>query len=129
MDGSQPSFEMGDNRHVFSLTSLLIQAHNHLPFAVTIDLFQMKVFVGSDGLMDSVQNLQLILPAFSSSQKILPEAHLNDRQAEWLIDLGHESTNIIVEFHCRCQSSVQAWEVHRSAVLLASINAAHPRCK
>jgi len=125
MEGSQPRFEMGDKRPVPSLTSLLLQVHNHLPFAVIIELYQIRVSAGADGLLEAVQNLQLIVPPALSSQKPLPEVHLNDRQVEWVKKVGRESTYITVEFQCRCQSSIKSWEVQRSSILLALINADH----
>ena len=115
------TFWLGPARVTHGLTGVAISLHNHLPFAIEINVHRLEARIDSNCLLDSTLNSSATVAPTSSSVLVLPELTLTDRQMKWLADLKRESVTIDMIVHWSVRSNATNWEQSQQLKCVARI--------
>lgn len=122
LDAHQARFELRSGRPSHALTSLKVNAHNHLPFGIKIEVARIVVNIHSYRFFDGSVDQCISVPSSASSTTTLPELALSDQQVRWLEERHHCCANARIDLQLKYFSQVWDWEDSRPFVCLASIN-------
>lgn len=107
---SGAAFWLGPNRATHGLNGVSISLHNHLPFEIELNVYRLEARIDSMGLLDSTLNSPATIGPASSSNLVLPELALTDRQVKWLTDLKRDTVTMDITLHWSVRSSATNWE-------------------
>ena len=116
------TFWLGPARVTHGLTGVAISFHNHLPFAIEINVHRLEARIDSNSLLDSTLNSSATVAPTSSSALVLPELTLTDRQVKWLANLERESVTIDMIVHWSVRSDATNWEQSQQLKCVARIS-------
>jgi len=119
---SGATFWLGPNRATHGLHGVAISLHNHLPFELELNVHRLEARIDSIGLLDSTLNSSATIGPASSSNLVLPELALTDRQVIWLTDLKRDSVTMDITLHWAVHSSATNWEQSQQLRCVAKIS-------